>query len=246
MDRLLYVAMNAARETMRSQAVNTQNLANVSTTGFRADLESFTSMPVNGPGFSSRVYSMATGRGVDFSPGPVIGTGQNLDIAVKGDGWITVQAPDGNEAYTRAGDLRVDSLGLLRTGTGLAVMGEGAPIAIPPFEKIEIAADGTISVRPLGQAVNSLAVIDRIKLVNPPVSELEKGPGGLIRLKNGKSAAADASVQVQSGVLESSNVNPVEAMVNMIQLASQFEAQVKIMANAEENDRASAQLMRLG
>lgn len=246
MDKLLYVAMNAARETMRSQAVNTQNLANVSTTGFRADLESFSSMPVNGPGFSSRVYSMASGQGVDFSPGPMMGTGRELDVAVKGDGWLTVQAPDGSEAYTRAGDLRVDSLGLLRTGTGLAVMGNGAPIAIPPFENIEIAADGTITIRPLGQGANALAVVDRIKLVNPPVSELEKGPEGLIRLKSREPAEADASVQVQSGVLESSNVNAVEAMVNLIQLARQFEAQVKIMANAEENDRASAQLMRMG
>ena len=246
MDRLLYVAMNAARETMRSQAVNTQNLANASTTGFRADLESFSSVPVNGPGFASRVYTMAADRGVDFSSGPLAGTGRELDVAVKNDGWITVQGADGNEAYTRAGDLRVDSLGLLRTGTGLAVMGNGSPIAVPPFEKIEIAADGTISIRPLGQAANTLAVIDRIKLVNPPAGELEKGSDGLIRLKSREPADADAAVQIQSGVLESSNVNTVEAMVNMIQLARQFEAQIKIMSKAEENDRASAQLMRLG
>ncbi len=246
MDRLLYVAMNAASETMRSQAVNSQNLANASTTGFRADLESFSSLPVNGPGFSARVYSMAEDRGVDFSPGPMAATGRELDVAVKNDGWLTVQAADGSEAYTRAGDLRVDSLGLLRTGSGLAVMGNGGPVAVPPFEKIEIASDGTISIRPLGQGANTLAVIDRLKLVNPPVSELEKGSDGLIRLKSREPADADASVQIQSGVLESSNVNTVEAMVNMIQLARQFEAQVKVMSTAEENDRSSAQLMRMG
>ena len=246
MDRLLYVAMTGARETMQAQALNAQNLANASTTGFRADLQSFQSVPVNGPGYASRVYGVAEGQGVDTTPGSVMGTGRDLDIAVKGDGWIAVQGPDGNEAYTRAGDLRVDSLGLLRTGTGRPVMGNGSPIAVPPFEKIEIAADGTITIRPLGQAANALAVVDRIKLVNPPSSDLTKGADGLIHLKGGDAAEADASVEIQAGALESSNVNTVEAMVNLIQLARQYETQVKMMQNAEENDQASAQLMRMG
>lgn len=245
MDRLLYVAMSGARETMQAQAVNTQNLANASTTGFRADLQSFQSLPVNGPGYSSRVYGMATGQGIDTSPGSAMGTGRELDIAINGDGWIAVQGPDGKEAYTRAGDLRVDSLGLLRTGTGHPVMGNGSPVAIPPYEKIEIAGDGTISIRPLGQKSNALAVVDRIKLVNPPFSELVKGDDSLIHLKGGEAAEADASVEVQVGALESSNVNTVEAMVNMIELARQYETQVKMMKNSEENDRASAQLLRM-
>jgi len=244
MDRLLYVAMSGARETMQAQTVNTQNLANASTTGFRADLQSFQSLPVNGPGYASRVYGMATDQGIDTSPGSVMGTGRELDVAINGDGWIAVQGPDGNEAYTRAGNLRVDSLGLLRTGAGRPVMGNGAPIAIPPAEKIQIAGDGTISIRPLGQ--NTLAVVDRIKLVNPPSTQLQKGADGLVHLKGGDAAEADASVQLQVGALESSNVNTVEAMVNLIQLARQYETQVKMMANAEENDRASAQLMRMG
>ncbi|MGB5717370.1 MAG: flagellar basal-body rod protein FlgF [Gammaproteobacteria bacterium] len=244
MDRLLYVAMSGARETMQAQTVNTQNLANASTTGFRADLQSFQSLPVNGPGYASRVYGMATDQGIDTSPGSVMGTGRELDVAINGDGWIAVQGPDGNEAYTRAGNLRVDSLGLLRTGAGRPVMGNGAPIAIPPAEKIQIAGDGTISIRPLGQ--NTLAVVDRIKLVNPPSAQLQKGADGLVHLKGGDAAEADASVQLQVGALESSNVNTVEAMVNLIQLARQYETQVKMMANAEENDRASAQLMRMG
>ncbi len=152
MDKLLYIAMNGASETMKAQAVNSQNLANASTTGFRADLESYASQPVYGPGHASRVYGIATGKGVDFTPGSAIGTGRDLDISINGKGWIAVQGPDGNEAYTRAGDLQVDSLGLLRTGAGPPVIGSGSPIAIPPFEKIEIGADGTISILPVGQA----------------------------------------------------------------------------------------------
>jgi len=246
MDRLLYVAMSGARETMRAQAVNTNNLANANTTGFRADLEAFKSLPVLGPGYDSRVYSVAEGEGVDFQPGPAVSTGRELDVAVNGEGWIGVQAPDGNEAYTRAGDLQVDSFGLLMTGAGHPVMGNSGPIAVPPFEKIEIAADGTISVRPLGQAANALAVVDRIKLVNPPASELAKGSDGLIRRGGGEPAEADAAVRIQSGAIESSNVNAIEAMVNLIQLARQFEAQIKVMKSAEDNDRASSQLMRMG
>jgi flagellar basal-body rod protein FlgF len=246
MDRLLYVAMNGARETMRAQAVNTNNLANANTTGFRADLEDFRSLPFHGPGYHSRVYSMAEGVGVDFNPGSAVSTGRELDVAINGEGWIGVQAPDGNEAYTRAGDLQVDSLGLLRTGAGYPVMGNGGPIAVPPFEKLEIASDGTISILPLGQSANTLAVLDRIKLVNPPASQLQKGSDGLIRLQGGGPAVADAAVRVQSGAIESSNVNAVEAMVNLIQLARHYEAQVKVMKSAEENDRASAQLIRMG
>lgn len=245
MDKLLYIAMSGARETMQAQAVNSQNLANVSTTGFRADLESFRSMPVYGPGYDSRVYGVADGSGVDYSPGSVMGTGRDLDVAVNGDGWLAVQAPDGSEAYTRAGDLRVDTSGLLRNGAGHLIMGSGSPIAIPPFEKIEIAGDGTISIRPVGAAANAVSVIDRIKLVNPPVADMEKGSDGLMHMKNREPAVADGTASLQVGALESSNVNSVEAMVNMIQLARQYETQVKIMANAEENDKAVTQLMRM-
>lgn len=246
MDRLLYIAMSGARETMRAQAVNTNNLANANTTGFRADLEAFSSLPVYGPGHESRVYSVAEGEGVDFQPGAAVSTGRELDVAVNGEGWIGVQAPDGNEAYTRAGDLQIDSFGLLKTGAGHPVMGNSGPIAVPPFEKMEIASDGTISVIPLGQGANSLAIIDRIKLVNPPAAELTKGTDGLIRRAGGRPAEADAAVRIQSGAIESSNVNAIEAMVNLIQLARQFETQVKVMKSAEENDRAASQLMRMG
>jgi len=245
MDRLLYVAMSGAREAMQAQAVNAQNLANASTTGFRADLESFRSLPVYGPGYASRVYGVADGMGVDFSPGSAVSTGRDLDVAVNGDGWLAVQGADGNEAYTRAGDLRVDSLGLLRTGAGHVVMGNGSPIAVPPFESIEIAGDGTISIRPVGAPADAVSVVDRIKLVDPALADMEKGADGLLHMKNREPAVADGAVTLQPGALEASNVNTVEAMVNMIQLARQYETQVKVMSNAEENDRAVTRLMRL-
>ena len=245
MDRLLYVAMSGAKETLLAQAVNTQNLANASTTGFRADLEAMTSLPVYGPGQPSRVYALDQGQGVDLAPGPLVSTGRSLDVAVTGKGLIAVQAPDGNEAYTRAGDLKVDSLGLLTNGAGHPVMGNAGPIAVPPYEKLEIGADGTISLQPLGQGPETLAVVDRIKLVNPDPATLKKGEDGLIRVADGSTAPADAAVQLATGTVEGSNVNAVEAMVNLMTLARQFEAQVKMMKTAEDADRASAEMLRI-
>lgn len=249
MDRMLYVAMSGAKQIMLAQAVNNNNLANVSTAGFRADLDAFRSMPVFGPGYPSRVYNMTERPGTDMSAGALTTTGRELDVAVNGQGWITVQAPDGSEAYTRAGDLRVSVNGQLETGAGHPVMGNGGPIAVPPFEKIEIGADGTISVLPIGQAPNALAVVDRIKLVNPLSRDMEKGVDGLMRVKaingQGGDAPPDATVSLAGGVLESSNVNAVEAMVKMIELSRHYETQIKMMRVAQENDVAATQMMRI-
>ncbi len=246
MDRMLYVAMNGAGQTMLAQGINSNNLANVSTTGFRADLAMFQSLPVEGDGLPSRINSQTITPQVDYTPGVIMATANELDIAVNGQGWIAVQAPDGGEGYTRAGDLRISSAGLLVNGAGHPVLGNSGPIALPPYEKLEIGADGTISIRPVGQAPNTLAVVDRVKLVNPPLEQLNKGEDGLMRMNDGVAAAADAQVGLISGAREGSNVNGVEAMVNMMELARQFEVQVKLMKVAEENDAAGAQLMRLG
>jgi flagellar basal-body rod protein FlgF len=245
MDRMLYVAMSGAKETALAQARNTQNLANASTTGFKASLDAFSSRHVTGPVHETRTYAVAEDMRVDLSPGPLQATGRDLDVAVQGEGWIAVQAPDGGEAYTRAGDLRVDSVGLLTTGTGLPVLGDGGPIAVPPFETLEIGSDGTISIRPLGQEANTLAQVDRIKLVNPDPTELVRGEDGLIRHAQRLEQPPDAGVNLVNGMLESSNVNTVEAMVRMIDLARHFEMQVKMMKTVEDNDAASASLLRL-
>ncbi len=246
MDRLLYVAMTGASQTMLAQAANNNNLANASTTGFRADLSAFRAMPVFGPGAPSRVYAMAERPGTDFSYGSLLATGRDLDVAVKGEGWIAVQGPDGREGYTRAGDLRVSTAGLLENGAGHLVLGNSGPIAIPPAEKIEIGADGTLSIQPVGQSATTLAVVDRIKLVKPPLQDLVKGSDGLMRMQDDSVPPPDAAVGLSAGTLEASNVNPVDAMVNMISLARQFEMQVKMMRTSQENDASAAQILRMG
>lgn len=245
MDRLLYVAMSGAKQTLVSQAVNSHNLANLHTAGFRADLNQFRSMPVFGEGLPTRVYAMAERPGIDHTPGPIEFTGRELDVALRGDGWIAVQAPDGQEAYSRSGDLRISSHGLLETAAGYPVLGNAGPIAIPPAEKIEIGNDGTISVWPLGLPSDSLAEVDRIKLVNPAPKLMYKGSDGLVRLDGTTGAPADARVTLVSGALERSNVDAVDAMVSMISLARRFEMQIKMMQAAEEAGRSAAGIVQL-
>ncbi len=246
MDRMLYVAMSGAKQMMLAQAVNTNNLANANTTGFREDLALFQSRPLAGRGLPTRVYAQAEHKGVNLAPGATMETGRDLDVAVQGRGWIAVQDPAGGEAYTRAGNLKITALGALVTAEGLPVLGNsGAPIAVPPAGKVEIGRDGTISILPPGQTPQSLVVVDRIKLVNPDESRLYKDASGLIRLRDGDYAEPDARVTLRPGSLEMSNVNAVEAMVNMITLARQFEMSVKLMNIAKEIDSASAQLMRI-
>ncbi len=245
MDRMLYVAMTGAKETLRAQTVNNHNLANVSTTGFRADLAAFQSRAVDGTGFASRVYATNGTVGWDDTTGALQTTGRDLDVAVHGQGWIAIQGPDGKEAYTRAGDLQVDPTGQLMTATGRPVLGDGGPINIPPYTSIFFARDGSISIVAQGQTPDTTSTVGRIKLVNPAEKDIERGDDGLFRMKDGSEAPPDANVQLSSGVLESSNVNTAEAMVNMIELARQFEMQVKAIRTAEENGSAAAQLLKI-
>jgi flagellar basal-body rod protein FlgF len=244
MDRMIYIGMTGARGIADAQGVVSNNLANANTTGFRADLQQMKSLPLFGPGYAARVYASADSPGTDLSPAPLIATGRDLDVGIQGDGWISVQAADGSEAYTRSGDLQVSAGGILTTGAGHPVLGNGGPVAIPPAERIVIGKDGTVSAKLLGQG--NLAVLDRIKLVRPPNAQLNKGDDGLFRLKGGDGADVDASVTLVAGAVESSNVNSVESLVQMMSLARLFELQVKVMKEAESTDSASSALIRPG
>jgi flagellar basal-body rod protein FlgF len=246
MDRMLYVAMSGAKQTMLSQGANYNNMANASTDGFRADLAALSSKPIYGPGAATRVNSVMENVGIDTTIGTISRTGRELDIALKDEGWVAAQAPDGSEVYTRTGNLRIGEGGILKNAAGLTILGSGGPIAIPPSEKIEIGSDGTISIRGLGQTPNALTILDRIKLVKIDGGSLGKGADGLLRLRDGATAVPDATITVIAGALESSNVNSVEAMANMISMARLYEAQVKIMKTAEETDNSATQLLSLG
>ena len=246
MDRLVYVAMSGAKEILRAQAANNHNLANASTTGFRADLSAFQTREVVGTGLASRAYATNDTVGWDASSGSLEATGRDLDVAIKGPGWMAVQASDGTEAYTRAGDLRVDPSGILTTVTGNPVLGDSGPVTVPPHTSITIGGDGTVSVVPLGQQAKTVSSLGRIKLVNPPASDLARGSDGLFRLRAGGDAPPDANVHLLSGALEASNVNIAATMTNMIELARNYDLQVKAMRAAEETSASSTKLLQSG
>jgi len=244
MDKLLWTSMSGADQMMQAQGVAAHNLANASTTGFRADLHAFSSYVVQGSGFPTRVGVVHQATGFDPREGALQQTGRPLDVAVQGDGYLAVQARDGTEAYTRAGELRINPGGLLETAGGLPVLGDGGPISLPPSSRVEIGADGTITVVPEGLGPEAAAAVARVKLVRPDAALLSKGADGLLRLPEGQSAPADADVRVTSGALESSNVSIAESMIEMIQISREFELQVRLMRTAAENDEASQQLLR--
>ena len=245
MDKMLYVSMIGAQNNTLALRAHANNLANVSTSGFRRDFEQARSMPLFGETYPARVFAMSERPATDFRPGSLQETGRDLDVAIGGKGWIAVQAPDGSEAYVRTASLNIDALGMLRTGNGLPVMGNAGPIAVPPEQKVEIGQDGTISIRALGENPNVLAEVDRIKLVNPDPKSMEKGADGLIRVKGQPEVEADATVQVTSGFLEASNVNAVEEMTAILSLSRQFELSVKMMRTAEDNSSAMARVLQI-
>lgn len=247
MDHFVYIAAAGAKESMLAQAANAHNLANASTTGFKADLIEAQTVYLRGAGTESRAYNVIEDTGVDFEPGVIEQTGRDLDLAINGDGWFAVQSANGNggESLTRRGDFRVDELGQIVNGAGEALMGNDGPIALPPFSSLSIGSDGTVSIVPLGELPNAVAVLDRVKMVNPSQDALSKSEYGLLQTASGLSSPADANVRLITGALESSNVNPVSAMVRMIELSRQFEHFVKLMKVAEDVDTSSATLMRM-
>ena len=243
MDRSLYVGMTGASQILQAQAVLAQNLANVSTTGFRADLHAMAAVPVEGPGFGTRVNAVASLSGFSTEIGMITQSGAPLDVAVMGSGWLAVQAKDGSEAYTRAGDMRLTQDGMLVTATGLPVLGDNGPITIPPADSVAIGSDGTITIVPQGVGAKGASAIARLKLVNPPEAQLVKGLDGLVRTRDGQPAPADAAVQVQEGALESSNVNAPRALVQMIELARMFDMQTRLMSSADQNAASAQKLL---
>lgn len=243
MDRLIYTAMSGAVHTLNQQATVSQNLANASTGGYRAETNTFRAVPVFGDGLPTRAFVVDSTTGVDFTPGPIQQTGRNLDIAVQGSGWITVQLENGKEAYTRQGNLQISSNGILQTQSGLNVKGDTGPITAPPDSRITIAKDGTVSAVPITPLPNNVIILDRIKLVDPPENQLVKGEDGLFHLRAGGEANADARVFLTAGALEGSNVNLVHEMVSMIALARQFDMQMKILESAEHNSQQASEIM---
>ena len=239
MDRMIYLSMSGAKAAMQRQDVLANNLANVSTVGFRAELAAFRAVPVEGSGASTRVYALESTVGANHQPGAVQATGRSLDVAMKGNAWLAVQALDGTEAYTRAGALDINAEGLIVTQGGLTVLGDGGPITVAPNSAVAIAADGTVSA---SGANGRSSTLGRLKLVTPESpSEIQRGLDGLFRAESDLSA--DPGARLQEGALEGSNVSAVETMVAMIAAGRQFEQQMKLLQTAERQEQVAAKLL---
>jgi len=243
-DRLIYTAMSGANMLTQRQDTIAHNLANSGTTGFRAELDAFRSVPVYGPGAPTRVSSVETTTGADFTPGALEKTGNALDAAIDGKGFFAVQAPDGSEAYTRDGSFVVGQDGTLQTKSGFAVLGDGGAINVPPNNTLVIGKDGTVTAIPSGGGSQTVALA-RLKLVNPDTSELVRSPDGLFRTRSGDPAPSDATVTVAPETLEKSNVNPVDALVAMIGVARQFDTNMKLLDEADQNATKATQLLSI-
>ncbi|MDP3536527.1 MAG: flagellar basal body rod protein FlgF [Halomonas sp.] len=250
MDRMLYTAMSGAKHTMDQQSVISQNLSNVSTAGFRAQLQAARSVPVMGDGaLATRVSAVTTTPGTDFSQGPIERTGRSLDVAMQDSAWMAVLADDGSETYTRRGDLQLDNDGVLLS-VGRPVMGDGGPIALPQGAQISIGADGTISAIPQGEGPEALVDVGRIKLVTPDEQGLTRGDDGLFRAPVDEEGApgvlpADDEARIVSGALEGSNVSAVDAMVSMIDVARRYDMQMKMLSTADENAQRANSILSI-
>ncbi|ATE59409.1 flagellar basal-body rod protein FlgF [Thauera sinica] len=246
MDRLIYTAMTGARGTMDQQAAVAHNIANATTTGFRAELHKLRAVEVQTDALRTRAFTVDASVATDYGVGPMQFTGRPYDVAVAGKGWIAVQMPDGSEAYTRDGSLEVSANGILQTRDGRPVVGDGGgPISIPPDNEISIGTDGSISALQPDQ-LGVVNVVAQLKLVNPAEETLVRGEDGLFRLQQGGAAPADENVRVAGGYLEGSNVNVVDQMVQMISLGRQFEMQTRMLQSAEQNDQAAMKVLSVG
>ena len=244
MDRLIYTAMSGANAAASRQAVLSNNLANASTNGFREEMSTYRAVPLRGEGASTRVFALEATSGHSDRPGAALHTDRNLDAMAVGNAWFGVQALDGTEAYTRNGRLEVAPDGTLVTGNGVTVLSNGgAPITVPAGADVTIAPDGNVIAKIGNQPANS---VGRLKMVTPSIDDpLKRGPDGLFRAQSGDPIPNDDNAKLQSGMLEGSNVNPIEAMVGMIQAARQFETQMRLLQTAESNDRSAGQLLGL-
>ena len=244
MDRLIYTSVAAMREAMSRQAITANNLANVGTAGFRGEFASAQASMMR-EGIGSRVLPGAETTVADMGAGAVTETGRDLDIALSGDALLAVQSAEGDEAYTRRGDLQLSDSGLLTTGDGTPVLGDQGPITLPPADKISIAKDGAIWIVPQGGDAANPQQVERLKLVSPAGSKIAKASDGLFRVEEGGALPSDPNARLIPGSLEGSNVNASAALVDMIDASRAWETQIKLITTAQELDQSSAELMRL-
>jgi flagellar basal-body rod protein FlgF len=244
-DRLIYTSLTAMRGAMARQTTTANNLANVQTPGFRAEISEAETLWLNGLGDSARAFGSTEVVAADMRPGTIIPTGRALDVAVSGDAMFAVQTEEGEETYTRRGDLQVSDSGLLTTGDGHPILGKGGPITLPPFDSISVDSDGGINIAPRGGDTTQVQQIDKLKLGAPAGLVLAKGLDGLFRVKDGGILPEAVEARVTAGSIEGSNVSATQALVDMIEASRSWDNQLKLLSDARDMDVSTAELMRM-
>ncbi|NAW57042.1 MULTISPECIES: flagellar basal body rod protein FlgF [unclassified Vibrio] len=240
MDSLLFTATSGASRVLKAQHVRSNNLSNADTAGFRADMERVRSVPLHGSGFDGRTMVATNSAMTRFDAGDIVKTGRPLDVAIMGDGYLTVQTPEGQEAYTRAGNIEVDNFGALYVN-GFPLMGDNGPLILPDYQKVEISERGQVSVIPPGGGAE--LEVGRLKLVKPPMEELQKESDSLLHNVAGVPFEADETVQLAPEHIEGSNVSAIDELLTVMSLTRNFEMQIRMMKTAETLAQAGNKLM---
>ena len=245
MDHLIYTALSGMAASMTRERVIASNMANAQTIGFRA--ETLESVPVTlaGGGLEVRAMNRSRVGGADMKRGPLEQTGRALDVAMQGDALLTVQASDGEEAYTRRGDLSITPTGVLQNGDGLPVIGDSGPVTLPPNARVTISPDGTVLASDPATPDAPPAPVARLKLARPGGSPLEKGLDGLFRVPGGGALPADPDARLMTGAVEQSNVDPTQVLIEMVEAQRLFDMRAKLVSTARDLDERGASLMRL-
>ena len=251
MDRLVFTSNATIKEQATARQVLVNDLANVSTVGFKSSYDvALQSVKVEGAGFDTRYQAQTIARDlIRMDPGPVMATGRPMDVAMAGSTVLTVQAPNGDLAFTRRGDMKVNIQGQLENGSGHLVLGEGGPITIPPGLLVSVNPDGSIYARDPAQVGPAADVlIDRLRLRDTSGVSLGRRADGLFKVSE-KPDGTDIALteqlpQVIPQALEGSNVSAIEAMTRLIDHSRSFETQIRVIKEMKGLDESGASMMK--
>ena len=252
MDKLAYTALSAMQSQSVVRAAITNELANVSTIGFKKSFQIASSaVKIDGPGHESRYQpGLQINDVINLTPGTPMSTGRPLDVAMNDQTVLAVQSAEGDIAFTRRGDLKVSPTGVLENAEGELVMGEGGPITVPVGNLITVSPDGTVFAQLPTDPEAAAIAIGQLMLRDASQTELVRRTDGLFEpreaaLKGQDFPTGPKPVSVSPGMLEGSNVNPVATMVKMLDFSRQFEMQLKLVKETQSIDEAGSTMMRI-
>ena len=242
---MIYTALTGMDAAMSRQRAIASNLANAQTAGFRSETFSVSTFTLKGPSLETRAIVQGVVKGANLAAGRVVPTGRDLDIALRGDAFLALQAADGSEVYSRRGDLSIGAGGVLENGDGRPLMGVAGPITVPLGSAVTISEDGRVMAANPAEPDLPPQEVARIKLVNPNGSRIEKNLDGFFQVPGGGVLPVDELARIDVGSLEQSNVDTAQTLTEMIEAQRSFDRRSKLFTTASELDQAGSRLMSL-